>query len=332
MRRVLAVLALVSLLAPVPVDAQTSARVKIGVLKLTSSAVLFLGAEKGYFKEFGVDPDFVFFQAAQPIAVALASGDVEVGATGLTAGLYNVVAGGVQIWIVADKGREWPNHNLTALLVRKDLYDAGARTLRDLKGKKIGITQVGSTFHYNIGRFLEKEGMAAGDVELVPLQALPALNDALAAGRVDAVATAEPFVSRLESTGAGVSIVRTGDTFPWQIATIMYSAGFAKNRARAVAFMKGYVKASRHYFDAVLAKKSGPAYEEVVAITAKHTGASPDLIRKGFPYQDRDGRLMPGDVGRQAAWWHANKLIKAPITEKDLVDESFLRDALRDLK
>jgi hypothetical protein len=41
---------------------------------------------------------------------------------------------------------------------------------------------------------------------------------------------------------------------------------------------------------------------------------------------------MPGDVGRQAAWWHANKLIKAPITEKDLVDESFLRDALRDLK
>jgi NitT/TauT family transport system substrate-binding protein len=306
--------------------------VKIGVLKLTSSAVLFLGADKGYFKEFGIDPDFVFFQAAQPIAVALASGDVEVGATGLTAGLYNIVAGGVQIWIVADKGREWPDHNLTALLVRKDLHDAGARTLRDLKGKKIGITQVGSTFHYNIGRFLEKEGMAAGDVELVPLQALPALNDALAARRVDAVATAEPFVSRLEASGAGVAIVRTGDTFPWQIATIMYSAGFAKDRARALAFMKGYVKASRHYFDAVLAKKGGPAYEEVVALTAKYTGANPDLIRKGFPYQDRDGRLMPGDVGRQTAWWHAHKLIKVPIAEKDIVDESFVRDALRDLK
>jgi NitT/TauT family transport system substrate-binding protein len=332
MRRVLTVLVLVALLAAVPVAAQTSARVKIGVLKLTSSAVLFLGADKGYFKEFGIDPDFVYFQAAQPIAVALASGDVEVGATGLTAGLYNIVAGGVQIWIVADKGREWPDHNLTALLVRKDLHDAGARTLRDLKGKTIGITQVGSTFHYNIGRFLEKEGMAAGDVELVPLQALPALNDALAARRVDAVATAEPFVSRLEASGAGVTIVRTGDTFPWQIATIMYSAGFAKDRARALAFMKGYVKASRHYFDAVLAKKSGPAYEEVVAITAKYTGANPDLVRKGFPYQDRDGRLMPGDIGRQTAWWHAHKLVRVPIAEKDIVDESFVRDALRDLK
>jgi NitT/TauT family transport system substrate-binding protein len=45
-----------------------------------------------------------------------------------------------------------------------------------------------------------------------------------------------------------------------------------------------------------------------VAITAKYTGASSDLVRKGFPYQDRDGRLMPGDVARQSAWWHGQKL------------------------
>src|SRR5438034_7867841 len=51
------------------------AKVRLGVLKLTSSAVLFLGAEKGYFREFGVEPELVFFDAAQPIAVAIASGD-----------------------------------------------------------------------------------------------------------------------------------------------------------------------------------------------------------------------------------------------------------------
>ena len=332
MKRVAAGVLALALLAAIPAGAQAPQTVKLGVLKLTSSAVLFLGVEKGYFKEFGVEPELVYFQAAQPIAVALASGDIEVGATGLTAGLYNIVAGGVRIWIVADKGREWPDHNLTALLVRKDLYDSGVRTMRELKGRKIGVTQIGSTFHYNVGRYLEKNGMVPGDVELVPLQALPALNDALAAKRVDAVATAEPFVSRLESTGTGVTIVQTGDTFPWQIATVMYSDRFARNRKAAVAFMKGYVKASRAYFDAVLASKSGPAFEEVVAITARYTGAGPDLIRKGFPYQDRDGRLMPGDVGRQIAWWHTQKLVKAPVAEKDIVDESFLRDALKALK
>src|SRR2546430_188932 len=108
---------------------------------------------------------------------------------------------------------------------------------------KLGATRIGWTSHYNTGRSLEKEGMALGDVELVPLQALPALNDALTAKRVDAVATAEPFVSRLEASGAGRVLVNTGDTFPWQIATVMYSDKFARDRARGVAFMKGYVKA-----------------------------------------------------------------------------------------
>ena len=333
MRRGVMVLLVLGLLATGSASAQAPAtKVKIGVLKLTASAVLFLGVEKGYFREFGIEPELVYFQAAQPVAVALASGDIPVGATGLTAGLFNIVAGGVHIWIVADKGREWPNHNLTALVVRKDLYDGGVRSMRDLKGKKIGVTQIGSTFHYNVGRYLEKEGLAAGDIEVVPLQALPALNDALTAKRVDAVATAEPFVSRLESTGTGVSIIQTGDAFPWQIATVLFSDRFARDRAQAVAFMKGYVKASRHYFDAVLAGKTGPAYDEVVAITATYTGATPDLIRKGFPYQDRDGRLMPGDVARQLAWWHVQKLVKTPVAEKDIVDESFLRDALRGLK
>lgn len=332
MKRVVVVLLVAAaVLAAGPARAQAP-KVKIGVLKLSSSAVIFLGVEKGYFKEFGVEPELVFFQAAQPIAVALASGDLEVGATGLTAGLYNVVAGGVQIWIVADKGREWPDYNLTALLVRKDLHDAGVKSLRDLKGKKVGVTQIGSTFHYNMGRFLEKEGMALGDVELVPLQALPALSDALTAKRLDAVLTAEPFVSRLVASGAGVAIINTGDTFPWQIAVMMYADRFARNRARAVAFMKGYVKSSRQYFDAVLKQKGGPAYDEVVAITAKYTGAPPAIIRRGFPYQDRDGRLMPGDVGRQTAWWLRRGLLTKPVLEKDIVDESFLREALKGLR
>jgi NitT/TauT family transport system substrate-binding protein len=331
MRSVVAGVLALSLLAGGPPARAQAQKVKVGVLKLTSSAVLFLGAEKGYFREFGIDPEFVYFQAAQPIAVALASGDVEVGATGLTAGLYNTVVGGVKIWIVADKGREWPDHNLSALLVRKDLHDGGARTLRDLKGKRIGVTQIGSTFHYNLGNFLEKEGLTTGDVEMVPLQALPALSDALAARRLDAVLTAEPFVSRIEAAGTGVTILRTGDSFPWQIAAVFYSDAFARDRARAVAFMKGYVKASRHYFDAVLKSKGGPAYDEVVAITARYTGAAPDLIRKGFPYQDRDGRLMPGDVGRQLAWWHTHNVLRTPLHEKDVVDESFLREALRAL-
>src|SRR5256886_10137913 len=134
-------------------------RPRVGVLKLTSSAPIFVGVEKGFFKEFGVEPELVYFQAAAPIATALAAGQIDVGATGLTAALYNIVLGGEKLWIVADKGREWPGYPLTAIVVQKDLWETGAiRTIADLKGKRIGVTQLGSTFHYHLGNVLEKHG------------------------------------------------------------------------------------------------------------------------------------------------------------------------------
>jgi NitT/TauT family transport system substrate-binding protein len=131
----------------------------VGILKLTSSAPIFIGVEKGFFQEQGVDVELTFFQAAAPIAAALAAGQI-VGATGLTAALYNIVLGGERIWIVADKGREWPGYPLTAIVVQQDLWDAGVRAVRDLKGRRIGVTQLGSTFHYQLGNALEKEGCA----------------------------------------------------------------------------------------------------------------------------------------------------------------------------
>src|SRR5439155_244884 len=159
---------------------QAAERVRVGILKLTSSAPIFIGVEKGFFQEQGVDVELTFFQAAAPIATALAAGQIHVGATGLTAALYNIVLGGERIWV--------------------------------------------------------------------------------------------------------------GDVLPWQCCCVFYGKKLAADRERAHAFMKGYVKASRYYYDAVLRQKDGRIqpganHDEVVAITAKHTGASPDVIRVGFPYQ-----------------------------------------------
>src|SRR5262249_35861861 len=112
-RALLAALAILLGSIPALVSAE-GAKIRVGVLKLTSSAPIFLGVERGTFREFGIEPELVYFQAAQPVAVALAAGEIDVGATGLTAGLYNVVAGGEKVWVVADKGREWPGYPLTA--------------------------------------------------------------------------------------------------------------------------------------------------------------------------------------------------------------------------
>src|SRR5690606_22092636 len=112
----------------------------------------------------------VWFDAAQPIAVATTSGDVDVGATGITASLYNMVAGGEELLIVADKGREQAGYSSTAILVPND---SDVERVDQLEGKRIGITQTGSTYHYMAGRVLEEYGLSVDDVELVPLNSIP---------------------------------------------------------------------------------------------------------------------------------------------------------------
>jgi NitT/TauT family transport system substrate-binding protein len=319
-----------------PGTARAQHKVKVGVLKLTSSAPIFVGVEKGFFKEFGIEPELAYFQAAAPIVTALVAGQVEVGATGLTAALYNVVLGGEKLWIVADKGREWPGYPLVGIVVQKDLYDAGVRSVRDLKGKRIGITQIGSTFHYHLGNLLEKEGLKLADVKVVPLQAMPATVEALKGKQVDAVLVPQPFPGVTEAQGFGKIIAWGGDLYPWQIAAIFYSKAFAGDRERAVAFMKGYVKASRYYHDAVLVQKDGrvvpgPAYDEVVAITAQYTGAKPEIIKVGFPFQDRNGRLLVPDVDKQMRWWVDHGFMKSVLPMKDIVDTSFIEQAIAQL-
>jgi NitT/TauT family transport system substrate-binding protein len=336
MRRIACVALAVLGVALAHAHAEAQSRIKVGALKLTSSAPLFIGVEKGFFKEFGVEPELVFFQAAAPIATALAAGQIDVGATGLTAALYNIVLGGQQLWIVADKGREWPGYPLIGIVAQTELWDAGVRSIPDLKGKRIGITQVGSTFHYQLGNILERYGMKLDDVRFVPLQAMPATVQALKGKQVDAIMVPQPFAGTAEAQGFGRIMAWAGDLHPWQVAAVFYSGGFARDRARAVAFMKGYVKASRYYHDAALVQKDGRIapganYDEVVRITAQYTGARPEIIKLGLPFQDRSGRLLVTDIERQMKWWKANGFIKEMLPLRRIVDTSFVEEAAKGL-
>ena len=85
---------LLALSASIVARADEPLKAKVGVLRLQSSAPVFIAQEKGYFREVGLDVELKFFDAAQPIAVATTSGDVDFGITAFTAGLYNLAGNG----------------------------------------------------------------------------------------------------------------------------------------------------------------------------------------------------------------------------------------------
>lgn len=312
------------------------APIRVGLLKLSTSAPLFIAQERGYFKDEGLNVEFKWFGAAQPIAVAVAAREVEVGATGLTAGLYNLFGGGVKMYIVADKGREAPGFPLNGFIVRKALYDQGVRSLKDLKGKKIGLTQVGSTFHYQVGKLLEAEGMSLKDVEVAPLRTMTGVLEAMQGGGIDAAMLPQPFPGAAEAKGIGHVLFWAGDRMKHQIATIFYSEAFREDKDRALRFMKAYVRASRAYSDAVLRRQGGKPvrgrpYEQVLDLVAKYTEQPREAVAVGLPYQDRDGKLLAEDIPVQIKWFAEQKMIDKPMDVKDIVDFTFQEQAVRAL-
>lgn len=299
------------------------------MLRLTSSAPLFIAMDKGFFAEEGIEIEPQWFDAAHPIAVSTASSKVDVGATGITASLYNMAANGQKLGIVADKGREQKGYSSSALLVTTDNYNAGVKSLKDLKGKRIGITQKGSTFHYMLGRMLETQGMSLNDVEIVPLSKLSAVMAALESKQIDGCILNEPNITKVQKAGYGKLVVQVGDVIPYQTSAIFYSPDFMKNKDAAVRFTRAYNKACNYYYEAAVEKKDAKKLEEVVNIVAKYVKAPAEDIKAGLPYIDKDGKLLVSDIATQIKWYTDNKMISGTLDAKDVANTSFLDEAMK---
>src|SRR6201988_3581289 len=161
--------------------AEEPVKAKIGVLRLSSSAPVFIAQHKGYFKDAGLDIELKFFDAAQPIAVAVTSGAVDFGVTAFTAGLYNLAGKGT-LKVIGGMSREKAGYPLIGYFASPKAYDAGLKSPKDLAGTRGAVSQVGSSFHYSLGLLADKYGFKVSDVTIVPLQSLSNAAAALKGG------------------------------------------------------------------------------------------------------------------------------------------------------
>src|SRR6202051_4039989 len=106
--------------------ADDALKARVGVLRLSSSAPVFIAQDKGYFREAGLDIELKFFDAAHPIAVATASGDVDFGITAFTAGLYNLAGKGT-LRVIGGMSREKAGYPLIGYFASNNAYAAGLK-------------------------------------------------------------------------------------------------------------------------------------------------------------------------------------------------------------
>jgi NitT/TauT family transport system substrate-binding protein len=304
--------------------------IKIGSVKVAAFAPLFVAQEKGYFTAEGIPAEIVFFDAAQPVAVATASGAVDFGVTAMTAGFYNLAGQGA-LKLIAAGNREHPGFETQAFLVSNQAFEGGLKSLKDLAGHSFAVTGPGGPPVYVVGGILaQKYGFDFKTVRLVSLNTMPNINSALAGGQVDFTLTSllgamSDYVARKQ-----VHLLSwVGDVAPWQFGAVLTASKTANDRRGVVEqFLRAYKKGVHTYYDAVTGpdgkRKDGPNTDDTVAIIAKYIDAPAAGVRQGLPYIDANARLDTEDVIHQVDWYKSQGLVKAEVEARSIIDGRYV--------
>lgn len=305
-------------------------KAKIGVLRLSSSAPVFIAQDKGYFRDAGLDIELKFFDAAQPVAVATTSGDIDFGITAFTAGLYNLAGKGT-LKVIGGMSREKAGYPLIGYFASNNAYAAGLRTPVDLAGKRVAVTQIGSSFHYSLGLLADKYGFKLSDVNIVPMQSLSNAAAALKGGTVDAALLPVSTARKLMDDGGAKLLGWVGDETPWQLGAVFAAPNTLTNKALVTKLLAALDRADREYYDVILADvidgkapindKTKPLLE----IIAKYTNLPVEQVDGNCAYIDPDGKLDVKNVDNQIKWLQAQGFVDKGFDADAVVAKDYVK-------
>ena len=284
---------------------------------------MFIAQDKGYFREAGLEIELKFFDAAQPIAVATASGNVDFGVTAFTAGLYNLAGKGA-LKVIGGMSREKAGYPLIGYFASNNAYAGGLKTPKDLAGKRIAVTQTGSSFHYSLGLLADKYNFKLGDIKVLPMQSLSNAAAALKGETVDAALLPVSTARKLIDDGGARLLGWVGDETPWQLGAVFASPKALGNKPLVTKLLAALGRADREYHDVILASiKDGKAgindkTKPLLEIIAKYTNLQVEQVVGNCAYIDPDGKLDVRNVANQIDW----------LQEQGFVDKGFSVDAI----
>jgi NitT/TauT family transport system substrate-binding protein len=311
-------------------------KVTVGTVGAVSDAPLYIASERGFFKEVALDVSFVQFNSAATMIAPMSTGELDAGAGGPSAGLYNAAQRGIDIKVVADKATTAPGYGFNPLIVRTALMKEGQlKKLSDLKGLTIANVAPGDSSESTIYTILKKAGLSWGDVRHVHMS----FSDQVAAmqsGAVDGGIVTEPNASRAIAAGISQKFISTDQVYPnQQIAVLLYGGPFITKRSDvARRFMVAYVRGLRYYYDALKGGHyAGRNAASVIAILQKYTNfkdaatyaiMTPNAVNP-------DGAVNIASMNQDIAAWRDLGELQGPATAEAVVDNSFVNAALAQL-
>jgi NitT/TauT family transport system substrate-binding protein len=311
-------------------------KVTVGTVGAVSDAPLFIANEKGYFKDVGLDVSFVTFNTAAVMIAPMSTGELDAGAGGPSAALYNAALRDIDIKVVADKATTAPGYGFNPLIARTALMKSGKlKKISDLKGLTIANVAPGDSSESVIYTILKKGGLAWDDVKHQHMS----FSDQVAAmqsGAVDAGIVTEPNASRAIAAGISQKFISTDQVYPnQQIAVLLYGGPFIKKRPDvAKRFMVAYLRGLRFYYESLKnGHYAGPNAAAVIAILQKYTNfkdaatyamMTPNAVNP-------DGAVNLASMNQDIAAWKDLGELQGPATAEAVVDNTFINAAVAQL-
>jgi NitT/TauT family transport system substrate-binding protein len=148
-----------------------------------SQSMPWIAEEVGLFKKYDLDFQLVYISSASMVMAAMLSGDGEVAITGGESVTRAFAQGVTEIIFIASA-----KNTLTHSILGKPEI----KRPEDLKGKKLGLTRLGSNSHYFVIQALRKHGMEPADLNFIQTGGQVENLAALLSGNVDAATMTGP--------------------------------------------------------------------------------------------------------------------------------------------
>jgi len=207
------------------------AKVAIPAQNLTAIA-FFAAQERGYYRDEDLEVQLILM--SPPVStLALIGGDIDFSTA--AGGALNSAVRGAPIRFLFHtyyRGLYW-------LYTRPDVRDVAG-----LKGKKIGLSGIGSGPYYLVMELLKRHGFAGGrDVTILVTGAQSSSFAALASGTVDATSLSPPFMFKAQDAGFRELVAFVNEDFvELQSAIVAKDSLLQSDRAFVEKFLRGTLK------------------------------------------------------------------------------------------
>jgi len=309
------------------VDGALAEHIKIGSLKTVGTGPIYIADAKGYFAAENLEIEMVVFDSAQPVAVAAVAGDIDIGATALTAGFYSLAGQGA-LRMLAAQSFERPGYQDQAVVASNRAWDAGLKSIKDLAGHSVAISQIGGAPHYSLGLLAEHFGIDLRNLRVLPLQSNANRISAIAGNTADSAIIPVTYVTASLRRGEAKLLGWVGDYAPWQLGAVFVSTRTANERRDMLErFLRAYRRGAHDYHAAFTGAdgklRFGATADEIAAIIAKGAGQKDEDIRLGITYLDAEGRIDVKDILHQIAWYKAQGMIKGEVDGAAIIDKRY---------